>query len=62
MRHEIPIHLVPGSALVPVEIELLKGGEQEVLNGLLEDVVHLSPNELHTACEATAEIFAAWLG
>ena len=33
MRHEMPVHHVAGGALVPVEVELLQGGEQEVGDG-----------------------------
>jgi hypothetical protein len=62
MRHEMPVHHVTGSALVPVEIKLLKGGEQEVRNGLLEGIVQFNLNELYATGIDPAEILTAWLG
>jgi hypothetical protein len=62
MQHEMPVHHVTGSALVANKIKLLKSGEQEVCDGLLEYIVQFCPNELYAAGIDSTKILATLFG
>ena len=56
------VHHVPGGALVPVEVELLQGGEQEIRDSLLEDVAKIGVDELKAASVDAAQVLTARFG
>ena len=62
MRHEMPVHHVAGGALVPVKVELLQGGEQEVGDGLLEGVAQIGVDELKATSVDAAQVLTARFG